>query len=50
MAEADAAAPSVAFNFEQNNHSPDALDEIEIYRQTGNQLAQIKGMIGMVTP
>jgi tape measure domain-containing protein len=42
--------PSVAlggtsFNFEQNNYSPKALTDIEIYRQTRNQLSQIKSAL-----
>jgi hypothetical protein len=28
--------------FEQNNYSPKALDEVEIYRRTRNQISQIK--------
>ena len=32
--------PSVMF--EQNNYSPEALSDIEIYRQTKNQLSQLK--------
>jgi hypothetical protein len=28
--------------FEQNNYSPEALTEVEIYRQTKNQLSQLK--------
>jgi phage-related protein len=34
-----------SFNFEQNNYSPKALTEIEIYRQTKNQLSQIKSAL-----
>jgi tape measure domain-containing protein len=37
-------APTV--KFEQNNYSPKALTEIEIYRQTKNQLSQIKTLLG----
>lgn len=33
--------------FEQNNYSPEALTEIEIYRQTKNQLSQIKSTVGL---
>lgn len=32
--------------FEQNNYSPKALTEIEIYRQTKNQLSQLKSVLG----
>ena len=31
--------------FEQNNYSPDALTEIEIYRQTKNQLSQLRSVL-----
>lgn len=31
--------------FEQNNHSPKALSEIEIYRNTRNQLSQVKAIL-----
>lgn len=31
-----------AVRFEQNNYSPKALTEVEIYRQTRNQLSQLK--------
>jgi tape measure domain-containing protein len=34
---------------EQNNTSPKALDDIEIYRQTKNQLSQVKGALGLAT-
>lgn len=33
--------------FEQNNYSPEALSEIEIYRLTHNQLAQAKDALGI---
>ncbi len=33
-------------SFVQNNYSPEALSRIEIYRQTKNQLAQLKGLLG----
>jgi hypothetical protein len=36
--------PSV--KFEQNNYSPKALSDIEIYRQTRNQLSQVKSLLG----
>lgn len=33
------------FNFTQNNYSPKALSRIDIYRQTRNQFATLKGMV-----
>lgn len=33
--------------FEQNNYSPESLTEIEIYRQTKNQLSQIKAALSL---
>lgn len=33
-------------NFEQNLHSPKPLSRLEIYRQTQNQLAMVKGVVG----
>jgi len=33
--------------FEQNNYSPQALTEIEIYRQTKNQLSQLKSVLAI---
>jgi hypothetical protein len=38
------AAPVI---FEQNNYSPEALSEIEIYRQTKNQLSQLKSVFAI---
>lgn len=35
------------FKFEQNIHSPTALSEAEIYRQTHNQLSQAKDALGL---
>ena len=51
IVDADAAAPVVAttFNYEQNNYSPDPLSNIEIYRRTNNQLAQVKNALGVTT-
>lgn len=40
-----AATPS--FSFEQNNYSPESLSDIEIYRQTRNQLSQVKSALGL---
>jgi hypothetical protein len=31
--------------FEQNNYSPEALSDIEIYRKTNNQLSQVKSLL-----
>jgi len=45
VAEADAAAAATVFSFEQNNYSPESLSDIEIYRQTKNQLAQVKQVL-----
>ncbi len=33
--------------FEQNNYSPESLSEIEIYRQTKNQLSQLKSALSL---
>ena len=35
--------------FEQNNYSPESLSDVEIYRQTNNQLSQAKRVLG-ITP
>lgn len=41
-----AAVPgSTVIKFEQNNQSPKALSEIEIYRQTKNQLSQLRTVL-----
>jgi tape measure domain-containing protein len=34
--------PETNITYNQNNYSPDALSEVEIYRQTKNQLSQLK--------
>ena len=50
QASADAAAAAApTFNFEQNNYSPEALDDVEIYRKTKNQLAQVKDGLGLAS-
>jgi len=41
------AANGASFSFEQNNYSPEALSNIEIYRQTKNQLSQIKAALAL---
>ena len=33
--------------FEQNNYSPESLSEIEIYRQTRNQISQLKSALAL---
>jgi hypothetical protein len=51
-AEAEKAAAAGATNilsFEQNNYSPEALSDVEIYRKTKNQLSQVKDALGLVT-
>jgi hypothetical protein len=40
--ETDVAKAAASVTFEQNNYSPSALSEVEIYRQTKNQLSQLK--------
>lgn len=42
--DAQNAAPA-SINFTQNNYSPKALDRYEIYRQTKNQVALLKGAL-----
>jgi tape measure domain-containing protein len=43
-----AVAPGgTSVKFEQNNYSPTALTEIEIYRQTKNQLSQLKSALSL---
>jgi len=39
----------VGVKFEQNNYSPESLSATEVYRQTKNQLAQAKDVIGLVS-
>jgi hypothetical protein len=39
------AQPSVSF--EQNNYSPEALNDVEIYRKTRNQIGQLKSALGV---
>jgi hypothetical protein len=34
--------PVTSITYEQNNYSPEALSEIDIYRQTKNQLSQLR--------
>jgi len=42
-----AVAGGTSVKFEQNNYSPEALTEVEIYRQTKNQLSQIKSALAI---
>jgi tape measure domain-containing protein len=42
-----AAAGGTSVKFEQNNYSPESLTEIEIYRQTKNQLSQLKSALSL---
>jgi hypothetical protein len=44
-----AAQGGTTFNYEQNNYSPEALSDVEIYRQTKNQLSQVKSALGLVS-
>jgi tape measure domain-containing protein len=46
-AERIAALAGTSVNFEQNNYSPEALSSIEIYRQTKNQLSQVKSALNI---
>jgi tape measure domain-containing protein len=46
-AEQVAVAGGTSVKFEQNNYSPEALTEVEIYRQTKNQLSQIKSALAI---
>ena len=39
--------PGTTYNFTQNNYSPKALSRVDIYRQTRNQFAQLKGVAGV---
>ena len=42
---ADGATRGNSFTFTQNNYSPKALSRVEIYRQTRNQISQMKGLV-----
>ena len=39
--------PSTTVTLNQNNYSPDPLSNIELYRQTNNQLARVKSLVGV---
>lgn len=47
MEELSATSLGTSVKFEQNNYSPKALTDIEIYRQTKNQLSQIKSVLAV---
>lgn len=47
MEELDKTTTGPTVKFEQNNYSPKALTDIEIYRQTRNQLSQIKSVLAV---
>jgi tape measure domain-containing protein len=42
-----ASGGGTSVTFEQNNYSPEALSEVEIYRQTKNQLSQLKSALAV---
>ena len=44
-----AAQAGNVFNYEQNNYSPEKLSDVEIYRQTKNQLSQVKSALGLTS-
>ncbi len=46
-ADVDPETGAKVIKFEQNNYSPEALSETEIYRQTNNQLSQAKSALGL---
>jgi tape measure domain-containing protein len=39
--------PATSITYQQNNYSPEALTEIEIYRQTKNQLSQLRTALAL---
>ena len=41
------AKSGAAVQFQQNNYSPTALSEVEIYRQTKNQISQLKSALAL---
>jgi tape measure domain-containing protein len=46
----DAPITGTSVQFNQNNYSPESLSAIEIYRQTRNQLSQLKSALAITTP
>lgn len=43
----DSSSNGTVLKLEQNNYSPKALDDIEIYRKTKNQLSQVRSALGL---
>ncbi|MFL5660110.1 MAG: tape measure protein [Ktedonobacteraceae bacterium] len=41
------AVPATTVTLHQNNYSPEPLSNIELYRQTNNQLSRIKSLVGV---
>jgi hypothetical protein len=41
------AVPSTTVTLNQNNYSPEPMSNIELYRQTNNQIARIKNLVGV---
>jgi hypothetical protein len=41
------AAGIAKIEFNQTNTSPESLSEVEIYRQTNNQLSKLKSLVGV---
>lgn len=41
----DKTSASNNYNFTKNNYSPKSLSRIDIYRQTKNQFAALKGLV-----
>jgi hypothetical protein len=39
--------PTTTITYEQNNYSPDPISNIELYRQTNNQLSRLKSLVGV---
>jgi tape measure domain-containing protein len=46
-ADGTSAAKVVNFKYEQTNNSPKSLSDVEIYRQTNNQLSTVKKALGL---
>ena len=46
---AQGAQAGTTFMYEQNNYSPEKLSDVEIYRQTKNQLSQVKSALGLTS-
>jgi tape measure domain-containing protein len=44
---ADQVVPGTTVTLNQNNYSPDPLSNIELYRQTNNQLTRLKSLVGV---